>query len=122
MHLSLALGALSFVVAMVMARPVLSLLKRLDLGKQVSIDAPASHVAKAGTLTMGGLLIFVAVFIVTVPFNLLGKLSMVLPLSVMVGSGILGAVDDLLNLLGSKGRGLAPRFKFGWLLLISVAA
>lgn len=122
MPLSLALGALSFVVAMIMAGPVLSVLERLDLGKQVSKDAPASHAAKAGTLTMGGLLIFVAVFIVTVPFNLVGKLSILLPLAVMVSSGVLGAMDDLLNLLGSKTRGLAPRFKFGWLFLISVAA
>lgn len=122
MPLSLALGALSFVVAMIMARPVLLLLERLDIGKRVSGDAPASHAAKAGTLTMGGLIIFVAVFLVTVPFNLVGRLSILLPLSVMVGSGILGAVDDLLNLLGSRGRGMAPRFKFAWLLLISVAA
>lgn len=122
MPLSLALGALSFVVAMIMARPVLFLLERLDIGKRVSGDAPASHAAKAGTLTMGGLIIFLAVFLVTVPFNLAGRLSILLPLSVMVGSGILGAVDDLLNLLGSRGRGMAPRFKFAWLLLISVAA
>lgn len=122
MPVSLALGALTFVVAMVMARPVLALLQRLDLGKQVSIDAPASHAIKAGTLTMGGLIIFVAVFIVTVPFNLLGKLSIILPLAIMVSSGVLGATDDLLNLLGGKTKGLRARFKFGWLLVISTGA
>ncbi len=122
MPLSLALGALSFLVGMIVARPVLFLLDRLDLGKQVSTDAPASHASKAGTLTMGGLIIFVAVFLVTLPFNVAGKLSILLPLGVMVGSGVLGAVDDLLSLLGSKTRGLASRFKFGWLLLISTTA
>ena len=122
MPLSLSLGALSFLVAMIMARPVLLLLKRMDIGTKVSLDAPASHAAKSGTLTMGGLIIFVAVFLVTVPFNLAGRLSTLLPLSVMTSSGILGAVDDLLNLLGGKSRGLAPRFKLGWLILISVAA
>ncbi len=122
MPLSLALGAITFVIAMLMARPVLALLQRLDIGKRVSVDAPASHASKAGTLTMGGLIIFVAVFLVTVPFNLVGKLSIILPLAVMVSSGVLGAVDDLLNLLGGKHTGLAPKFKFGWLLLISVAA
>ncbi len=122
MPLSLALGAVSFVVGMLVAQPVLALLRGLDIGKRVSVDAPASHASKAGTLTMGGLIIFVVVFLVTVPFNLMGKLSILLPLAVMVSSGVLGAVDDLLNLLGGKSKGLAPRFKFAWLLLISTVA
>lgn len=122
MPLSLALGALAFVVGMIVARPVLLLLSRLDIGKQVSDDAPASHASKTGTLTMGGLIIFVAVFLVTLPFNVAGRLSILLPLGVMVGSGILGAVDDLLSLLDTRTRGLASRFKFGWLLLISTVA
>ena len=47
MPLSLSLGALSFVVAMIMARPVLLLLKRMDIGTKVSLDAPASQIGRA---------------------------------------------------------------------------
>ncbi|GIW09278.1 MAG: hypothetical protein KatS3mg061_0335 [Dehalococcoidia bacterium] len=71
---------------------------------------------------MGGLIIFITVFVVTVPLNLIGRLSMLVPLGVLVASGILGAVDDLLNLAGGQKSGLTARFKFTWLLLIASGA
>jgi phospho-N-acetylmuramoyl-pentapeptide-transferase len=120
MPTSLALSALSFAVAMIVAKPLLAALRRLHISKQVSSDAPPSHSIKAGTTTMGGIIIFVTVLLVTVPFNLVGRLSILLPLAVMVGCGVLGAVDDLLNLIGGRGRGMTAPFKFAWLLAISV--
>ena len=73
---------------------------------------------KAGTPTMGGLLIFGTVFLVTAPTNLFDKRSIFLPLGIIVATGILGLVDDFLTIEGrAKGRaGLNKRLKTGLLL------
>lgn len=122
MSRALALGALSFLLTIIIGKPLIGFLKKKRIGKQIRIDGPESHQVKMGTPTMGGLMVTVAVFIVTAVFNLVGRWSMLLPLGVIAGSGILGAVDDLLNLAGGIKSGLTARFKFGWLIVIGGAA
>lgn len=122
MAFSLGLGALACVLSMLLGRPLLSFLKGRGVGKQIRVEGPDSHAGKAGTPTMGGLMIFASVLIITVPFNLFNKLSLLLPLTTMVACGILGAVDDTLNLVGGKTLGIAGRFKMGWLLIIAAVA
>ncbi|MFH1486431.1 MAG: phospho-N-acetylmuramoyl-pentapeptide-transferase [Chloroflexota bacterium] len=119
---SLGLGAIAFVLALLLGRPLISLLRERGVGKQIRIEGPDSHLSKAGTPTMGGLIVFASVLVVTVPFNLLDRLSILLPLTTMVASGVLGAVDDILNLVGSKRSGIAARFKMAWLLIIAIIA
>lgn len=119
---ALAVGALSFLIALVGGRPLIALLARLGVGKQIRGEGPPSHARKEGTPTMGGLLIFLPVFIVTVPLNLIDRLSIALPLATMVSSGVLGALDDLMNLSGGSRSGIRARFKFLWLLLIAAVA
>lgn len=122
MAYSLALGALAFVLAVLVGRPIIAFLRKQGIAKQIRGDGPASHAIKAGTPTMGGLIIFASVLIITIPFNLIGRLSILLPLATMLASGILGAVDDKLNLVGGKTVGIAARFKMVWLLIIAAAA
>lgn len=71
---------------------------------------------------MGGIIIFLTVFLVTVPFNVVGRLSILLPLGMIVSCGILGAVDDYLNVIGHSGSGMTARFKMAWLVIISFVA
>ena len=87
------------------------------IGKQVRLDGPQSHITKTGTPTMGGIMIVVSVTIMTALFNLAGRLSMVLPLAVLISYAMFGASDDLLSLTRSpsKTHGLPARFKFIWL-------
>ncbi|MCS6801114.1 MAG: phospho-N-acetylmuramoyl-pentapeptide-transferase [Chloroflexota bacterium] len=122
MAYALTVAALAFLIGLAWGRPLIRFLVRHRIGKQIRLEGPKTHSVKAGTPTMGGLLIFITVFIVTVPLNLIGRLSMLVPLGVLVASGILGAIDDLLNLAGGEKTGLTARFKFVWLLLISVTA
>jgi len=86
---SLLLGAL-FVMA----------LERLNLRKAISTEGPESHHAKAGTPTLGGLLILATVLAVTVPTNLVDRFSILLPLGVMGGVGAIGVADDMMTLQG----------------------
>ncbi|MGN6565057.1 MAG: phospho-N-acetylmuramoyl-pentapeptide-transferase, partial [Thermomicrobiales bacterium] len=93
------------------------------IGKQVRIEGPERHLIKTGTPTMGGIMFTLSAFLLTFIFNLYDRLSMLLPLGVLLCCGILGAVDDRLSLVGgSKQGGLTARFKFIWLFLFALVA
>jgi phospho-N-acetylmuramoyl-pentapeptide-transferase len=99
---ALIVGSAAFVLSLAAGGPVVALLRRRGLGKAISSDGPASHAVKAGTPTMGGLLIFGVVFLVTAPTNLSGHRSIFLPLGAIVAAGLLGLADDYLTLEGRE--------------------
>src|SRR3989304_506925 len=84
--------------------PFLGLLRRLKVGKQISEWGPESHQTKAGTPTMGGLLILAAVIVFSAAANLVGRHSIGLPLAVMASLGALGFLGDPGSLAGRGGR------------------
>ncbi len=126
MALSLTFGVISCLLALAVGYPFVQLLRRRGLGKEVRTDGPANHVDKAGTPTMGGLLICGTVLIVTAVvtmtvYTTVGR-SILLPLFVLVSSAVLGAIDDRMTLQGETGEGLRGRFKFVWLFVIGTAS
>jgi phospho-N-acetylmuramoyl-pentapeptide-transferase len=99
---ALVVGSSAFVLSLAAGGPVVAFLQRRGLGKGISSDGPASHAVKAGTPTMGGLLIFGVVLLVTAPTNLFERLSILLPLGAIVSTGLLGLADDYLTLEGRE--------------------
>ena len=65
MAYALTLGAFSFLFAVIWGRPLITYLRRHRIGKQIRFDGPSSHQTKTGTPTMGGLMILVPVFVIT---------------------------------------------------------
>ncbi|MFT4037833.1 MAG: phospho-N-acetylmuramoyl-pentapeptide-transferase [Thermomicrobiales bacterium] len=123
MAVSLALAGLAFVVTLIIGRPIVTFLRLRKAGKQVRIDGPQTHIIKTGTPTMGGLMITLAVVVITLVFNIQGRLSMLLPVAVLVAVAALGAIDDRMSLLGGKKQGgMSARFKFLWLAVIALVA
>jgi phospho-N-acetylmuramoyl-pentapeptide-transferase len=121
---ALSLGAMTLTATAIAGRPFLGLLRRLNVGKEISEWGPESHQAKAGTPTMGGLLILAAIIAFTVGGNLIGRQSIGLPLAVMAALGALGFLDDLGSLEG-RFSGLAAlnkRVKFVAFVAIGIAA
>lgn len=122
---ALVIGSAASIVSMLAGTQLVPLLARFGIGKEISEDGPESHRVKAGTPTMGGLLILGTIFAVTVPTNLVGKLSILLPLAVMGSVGVLGLADDLLTLQGRSRAGgherLGMVIKMGALMLIGLA-
>ena len=118
--LSLAMSGIAFLVSVIAGRPYIELLKAKKIGKQIRVDGPEGHFTKTGTPTMGGILFATTVVLLTLLFNLVGRLSMLLPLGVVIGCSLLGGVDDRLNLVGGKTAGLTARFKMIWLLLFAI--
>jgi phospho-N-acetylmuramoyl-pentapeptide-transferase len=91
------------------------------LGQQIRAEGPESHRSKAGTPTMGGLLIL---FCVTVPTLLWGRLDNMLLWLVLLttlGFGAVGFADDRLKVARRQSLGLSGRWKLAAQVLISVA-
>lgn len=118
---ALLVGVAAFALGMVAGRPVVAWLRARHLGKAISAVGPSTHAVKAGTPTMGGLLIWGTVAVVTVPTNLLDRLSIMLPLTVLAITMTIGVVDDLGTLTESRRlHGLTWRLKFVLVGLLSV--
>ena len=120
--MSLALAAVAFILTVAIGRPYIAYLREHKIGKQIRIDGPEGHFYKTGTPTMGGIMFTAATVLLTLIFNLVGRLSMLLPLGVLVGVGVLGAIDDRMSLVGGTRNGMGARFKMAWLILIAAVA
>ena len=121
---ALSVGAMTLTATAIAGTPFLALLRRLRVGKQISEWGPESHQAKAGTPTMGGLLILLAVGVFSLAANLFGRYSIGLPLAVMASLGALGFLDDLGSLQNRGGliEALNKRVKFVAFVAIGGAA
>ncbi|MEE8347100.1 MAG: phospho-N-acetylmuramoyl-pentapeptide-transferase [Dehalococcoidia bacterium] len=113
---------MTLTATVIAGRPFLAILRRMKAGKEISEWGPESHQAKAGTPTMGGLLILAAVIGFSVAANLVGRQSIGLPLAVMAALGALGFLDDLGSLQGRAQKALNKRVKFVAFVAIGIAA
>ncbi len=112
MAYSLTLGTVAFFLAVIWGRPLIQFLIRHRIGKQIRIEGPSTHQVKTGTPTMGGLMILVPVFVITGLLNVANLLgwtvigrSVLVPMTVLLLFGILGAIDDLEGVRGKRARG-----------------
>ncbi len=93
---------------------VIRRLQLLKFGQIISDDGPKRHLSKAGTPTMGGLLILVAVFISTVLWARLNTSLTFVVLFALVWFGGLGFLDDLLKITRGQSLGLRGWHKIVW--------
>lgn len=109
---------ISFVIGPTMIRQ----LSRYKIGQSVRDDGPKSHFSKAGTPTMGGALIIVAVTLSTILWADLTNRYIWVVLLVTVGFGLIGFVDDYKKLVLKNSKGLAARYKYFWQTVLGAAA
>jgi phospho-N-acetylmuramoyl-pentapeptide-transferase len=113
---ALTLGAVAFIIGMVVGKPIINWLRDRGILKQIRIEGPESHQVKTGTPTMGGLIFLVPLVIVIAVFmDILQFNSLLLPLGIVVSCGALGGLDDLLSTVGRNRGGITARFKMAWL-------
>ena len=101
---------------------MISRLSRYQIGQVVRDDGPRSHLPKAGTPTMGGALIIVAVAVSTLLWADLRNRFVWITLAVTVGFGIIGFCDDYLKLVVGNSRGLSARWKYFWQSVLGLSA
>jgi phospho-N-acetylmuramoyl-pentapeptide-transferase len=127
--------AIAFLLSVIVMPALIRTLRQLGMGKQIRDAAAAPimaemHKAKAGTPTMGGIIIWGTALVlillvaagcaVSLPGSILCRVNFLsraqtwLPLGLMVGAALIGLVDDYLNVkkIGSKGGGLRVRHRF----------
>jgi len=111
----------SLLIAMFLGPRFIDFLRRNQFGQQIREEGPEGHAVKAGTPTMGGLLIFGAV---AVPFLILADYRDPASLAVFgtaVASAALGFVDDWTKISKKRSLGISARAKIVMQLAISVA-
>jgi phospho-N-acetylmuramoyl-pentapeptide-transferase len=117
---SLIVAGITFLFAFITGYPLLWALRRYRVGKQIRLEGPDAHLQKMGTPTMGGILIWFSVFVATAVFNVLGTLSITVPMMTTAATGLLGTLDDVLGLMGDTAEGLTARAKMAGLTLIAI--
>ena len=110
--------AISFVLGPTMIRR----LRQYKIGQTVRDDGPQSHLSKAGTPTMGGALMLVAVGISTLLWSNLANIYVWVVLLVTLAFGAIGLVDDYKKLVLRNPRGLAARHKYLWQSVVGLIA
>jgi phospho-N-acetylmuramoyl-pentapeptide-transferase len=95
-------------------------LRRLSVGQNIRDVGPQAHQVKAGTPTMGGLLILFAVLVPTLLWARLDNLYVWLVVGVTAAFGLIGFLDDYKKVRRKQNLGLTARGKF--LLQIAAAA
>lgn len=90
---------------------IIGKLRDWKLGQQIRSDGPASHQQKAGTPTMGGILIIIAVVVPTLLWANLNNRNIWLMLFTTISLGLLGFVDDYLHVVRRVKKGLRGRWK-----------
>lgn len=109
--------AVSFILAVIAAPLIIPLLRRMKFGQQVRDDGPQSHLKKAGTPTMGGIIIMVAFTLSFLKFSVVNSDFYVL-LVATLGYGLIGFLDDYIKIAFKRSLGLTARQKlFGQLLV-----
>ena len=119
---SLATAGIAFVMALLIGRPLIVWLRARAYGKAISDVGPQTHHIKAGTPTMGGLMIFSTVAVLTLATNVVGRESILLPLMTILALGVIGLIDDMGTIVGRAQAGLGWQLKIGLLLLFSIIA
>ncbi|WP_299837652.1 phospho-N-acetylmuramoyl-pentapeptide-transferase [uncultured Jannaschia sp.] len=104
-------------------RPLIDLLrKRQRRGQPIREDGPQTHFAKAGTPTMGGVLILGAVTVATLMFGRLDNAYVWLVLGVTISFGAIGFVDDYSKVSAGNSKGVPGRVRLALGFVIGLVA
>lgn len=115
----------SFSLAMLFTPILTDILYRYKLGKKIRQGTTPIfsrlHKGKENVPTMGGVLIWVTVLILTLLFNN-SRSQTWLPLFTLITAAILGLADDLYNIfrIGPNGGGMRSRYKLVWQIIIAL--
>ncbi|MCL2855587.1 MAG: phospho-N-acetylmuramoyl-pentapeptide-transferase [Defluviitaleaceae bacterium] len=110
-HTAVLVALIAFGVAVVLGPIVIPILRRLKFGQNVRDDGPKSHLSKAGTPSMGGFVIVVAIA-ATSGFFAGFDIYWMLVMFLMVSFGAIGFMDDYIKVVKKRSLGLRAWQKF----------
>ena len=112
----------ALVLSLVIGPTMIRRLSSYNIGQQIRDDGPQSHLSKAGTPTMGGALILVAIAISTLLWGDLSSEKIWVVLGVTLSFGLIGGVDDYQKLVYGNSKGLSAKAKYFWQTVFGLAA
>jgi phospho-N-acetylmuramoyl-pentapeptide-transferase len=113
-------AAIAFAISILAGPLVIPMLTRLKFGQNIRQEGPESHYAKAGTPTMGGVLILVALVIPSLVFAGRNP-EVLLALFVTLGHGLIGFLDDFIKVVLKRSLGLKARQKLLGQIIMALA-
>ncbi len=116
------LGVLtSLSIALIIGPKSIRKLVEYQIGQNIRDDGPESHLSKAGTPTMGGVLILIAVLVSTLLWADLSSKYIWIVLFVTTAFGVIGFVDDYIMLILKRSKGLSGKAKYSLQSIIGLA-
>jgi phospho-N-acetylmuramoyl-pentapeptide-transferase len=112
----------ALVISFVIGPWMIDRLKIMKFGQAVRDDGPQTHLIKAGTPTMGGALMLMAVAISTLLWMDLSNKYVWVALITTLGFGIIGWVDDYKKIVHKNPKGLVARWKYFWQSVFGLGA
>lgn len=98
---------ISFAVSVILCPIVIPMLRKMKFGQYIREVGPQSHQSKAGTPTMGGMIILASIIITSLVFIFVQHNTRIVPvLFVTVGFGIIGFADDYIKVVKKRNLGL----------------
>ena len=111
----------ALLLALALGPPLIRLLKRRQIAQSIREAGPKSHLSKAGTPTMGGLLILMAVIVATLLWMDLTNRFVWIALATLLALGAVGLADDFVKFSRRRSLGLTGRGKLLPQILVSLA-
>ncbi len=99
------------VLALYLSPKVIAMLKRKQIGEAKKVDAPKSHLSKAGTPTMGGIIVIISVIIPVLLWGDVKSIYIILILFGTIALSCVGFLDDYLKVVKKYPNGLIARYK-----------
>lgn len=117
------LGTLtSLTIALLWGPAIIRQLSSLRVGQVIRDDGPQSHLSKAGTPTMGGMLVIIAVLLSTLLWSDLSNHYVWLVMVITLGFGVIGYLDDYRKLVLKHSRGMPARQKYFFQSVLGLGA
>jgi phospho-N-acetylmuramoyl-pentapeptide-transferase len=96
-------------------------LREFQIGQVIRQEGPATHLKKAGTPTMGGLLILASVVVPVLLWADLTNPQVWIAVLSTTAFGAIGFADDYLKIVRRSHHGLRPRYKMGWQIVVGLS-
>ncbi len=110
----------AFLICVLLGPWVIRKLSEMQIGQYIREDGPQDHVKKAGTPTMGGILIIFSLIVSTLLWSNLTNYYIWIVLIITTGYGIIGFVDDYLMQVKKKSKGLSVRSKLLMQIILAI--
>lgn len=115
-----AAAVTALIIAFWVGPKVIRKLRDLQIGEAAKVDAPKTHLTKAGTPTMGGLIVLTSVIVPALLWADVRNMYVVMILFVTAALGTVGFLDDYLKVVRKKPKGLIGRYKIVGQVLVGL--